>query len=211
MDKSATILEAQWMEKEIPRIKEELSALKTLEQELLTTPLETVSSAYQETYRAKQERAHPFYNRRRSVKPTRYGYRERMVEAGWIAIGFKVLMVIITALAVYVAYHNHQTGHSQQGIVWGSVLLVVGIALSFAPMVGSFFWERRARQSAERAASEARHSEAFLAEKQERQARLQQCQGRIAELDERLRSARLRYDELRRILTKGNHRGETAG
>ena len=67
MDKSATILEAQWMEKEIPRIKEELAALKKLEQELLTTPLETVSRAYSDAYRTAQARGHLFYRRRRRV------------------------------------------------------------------------------------------------------------------------------------------------
>ena len=211
MDKSAAILEAQWMEKEIPRIQEELSALKALEQELLTTPLEAVSSAYQEAYHAAQERAHPFYHRRRTVKPTRYGYRERMLEAGWIAAGFKVLMVIIAALAVYIAYRSHQTGQIQRGITWGSVLLVIGIVLSFVPMVGGFVWERRARQVAERAAAQARQSEAFLLEKEDRQSRLRQCQGRIFELEERLRLARGRYDKLRKTLTKGNHAGAPVG
>lgn len=211
MDKSATILEAQWMETEIPRIQEELDALKMLEQDLLTTPLETVSNAYQATYRAQQERAYPFYHRRRTVRPTKSGYRERMAEVGWIAVGFKVLMVAIAALAAYIAYHNHQIGQSQRGVIWGSILLVVGITLSFAPMVGSFFWERRARQHAQQAAEQARQSEAFLRERRDRQSKLQQCQARVAELTERLRSARTRYDELREMLTKGNHRGEHTG
>jgi hypothetical protein len=83
---------------------------------------------------------------------------------------------------------------------------VIGIALSFAPMVGSFYWDRRARQRAERAAEVARHSEAFLQEKSERQVKLQQCRQRIKEFEDRLRAARKRYDELREILTKGNHR-----
>jgi len=208
MDKSATILEAQWMEQEIPRIKEELAALKELEQELLTTPLETVSNAYTNAYRAEQQRAHPFYHRRRRVVPTKQGYRERMVELGWIAITFRVLMVIIVVYAVYVAYQNHQMEQTQRGIIWGSVLLILGIALSFAPMVGAYFWERRARQNAEAIAQAARQSAAFLTEKEDRQAKLTQCQQRVVELEERLEFARIRYDELRQELTGGNHQGE---
>ncbi len=205
MDKSNTILEAEWMEKEIPRIKEELSALRELEQELLTTPLETISSAYQDTYRGAQQRAYPFYHRRRRVVPTRYGYRERTAEDGWLAILFKVLMVLVAVLAVYVAFHNHQMERTQRGIIWASGLLVCGIALSFAPMLGAFFWDRRARQNAERAVQQIRQSDAFLQEKQERQEKLRQCRERTVELEERLQLARVRYDELRQILTKGNH------
>ena len=207
MDKNSTILEAQWMEKEIPRIKEELAALKELEQELLNTPLETVSSAYTNAYRAEQQRAYPFYHRRRRVVPTKQGYKERMVEMGWIAIAFRVLMVIIAVYAVYVAYHNQQMERTQRGIIWASVLLIVGIALSFAPMIGAYFWERRARENAEAIARAARQSAAFLAEKQDRQTKLTQCQERVVELEDRLRFARLRYDELRQALTSGNHQG----
>jgi hypothetical protein len=209
MDKSATILEAQWMEKEIPRIKEELATLKELEQDLLTTPLETVSSAYTNAYRAQQQRAYPFYHRRRRVVPTKQGYRERMVEVGWIAIAFRVLMVGIAGYAVYTAYHLDQIEQTQKGIIWGSVLLIVGIALSFAPMVGAYFWERRARRNAEAIAQAARQSEAFSQEKQDRQTKLTQCQERVVELEERLKYARIRYDELRQELTGGNHQGET--
>jgi hypothetical protein len=205
MDKRATILEAEWMEKEIPRIKEELSALRKLEQELLTTPLETISSAYESTYRNAQKTAYAFYRRRRRVVPTRYGLRERMVEEGWLSIGFRVLMVLLAVLAVYVAYNNHQQDQTQRGIVWASVLLVAGIVLSFAPMVGAFFWERQAKLDAKRAAELARQSDAFLEEKRERQIKLSQCQERMAELEDRLNLARLRYDYLRQTLTSGDH------
>ena len=76
-DKSATILEAQWMEREIPRIDQELHDLQAAERELLTAPLETVRQAYTDAYRAGRKRAHPFYHRRRSVKATGGGYRAR--------------------------------------------------------------------------------------------------------------------------------------
>jgi len=207
MDKNTTILEAQWMEREIPRIKEELAALKKLEQELLTTPLETVSSAYSSAYRAEQKRVNLFYRRRRRVVPTKYGYRERMVEVGLLPIAFRVLMVLFVALAVYVVYNSRQAEDTQRGIIWASVLMVVGIALAFAPMVTAFLWERRARRNAELVAQAARQSEAFLQEKQDRQEKLTQCRERVAELEERLRFARLRYDELRQALTSGNHQG----
>jgi uncharacterized protein HemX len=204
MDKRATILEAEWMEKEIPRIKEELNALKALEQELLTTPLETVSSAYENTYRDAQKTAYAYYRRRRRVVPTRYGLRERMVEEGWLAIGFRILMILLAVLAVYVAYHNHQQEQTQRGIVWASILLILGIVLSFAPMVGAYFWQRQAKQNAKKAADLARQSDAFLEEKHERQLKLAQCQERMTELEERLNLARLRYDYLRQVLTSGD-------
>jgi hypothetical protein len=206
MDKSATILEAQWMEREIPRIREELAALKKQEQALLTAPLESVSNAYQTAYRETMAGMAPFYRRRRRVVPTRYGYRERMAEAGWLSITYKVLMTILAALGVYIAYTSHQAGHTQRGIIWASVLLGIGIVLSFAPMLGAYLWEREARQRAERAVSEARDSEAFRREKRERRASLHECQSRVAELEERLRIAQLRYDDLRDGLTRGNHR-----
>jgi transcription elongation GreA/GreB family factor len=84
-------------------------------------------------------------------------------------------------------------------------VLVAGIVLSFGPMLGAYLWERRARQSAESAAEQARSSESFQGEKQERQVKLRGCQSRIAELEERLRFAQMRYDELRDLLTRGNH------
>jgi hypothetical protein len=207
MDKSTTILEAQWMEKEIPRIQKELDALRKLEQDLLTTPLDTVSTVYTETYRAQQRRAYPYYHRRRRVVPTKSGYRERVAEVGWIAIGFRVLILVIVLFAIYIAYHNHQLGNTQKGIIWGSVLLVLGIALSFAPIIGSIFWERRARQTAELAAQAAKRSQAFLSEKRDRQEQLAKCRARMSELDERLQTARVRLDELRAELVRGNHDG----
>jgi type VI protein secretion system component VasK len=124
---------------------------------------------------------------------------------GWIATAFRVLLLVIVLLAVYVAYHNHRLGHTQRGIIWSSVLLVLSIALAFVPMVGSVLWERRARQNAELAARAAQHSEAFLSEKRDRKARLAQCRARISELDERLKTARVRLDELRAELVRGNH------
>ncbi|MBL7198513.1 MAG: hypothetical protein ISS56_00035 [Anaerolineae bacterium] len=207
-DKSATILEAQWIEKEIPRLEGELQALKKLEQDLLTTPLETVSQAYTETYRTHRKRTYLLYHRRRSVTPTRYGYRERMRDVGWLAILARVLIIGIIALAAYVAYHNHQIGHTTRGAVWGSVLLVFAILLAFSPMVADQLLERLARVKAEHAAEEARGSEAFLQEKAERQAKLRRCRERIAELQERLQFARIRFDELRKELTTDNHHGE---
>ena len=204
MDKRPTILEAEWMEKEIPRIKEELSALKALEQELLTTPLETVRSAYEDSYRNAQKTAYAYYRRRRRVVPTRYGLRERMVEEGWLSIGFRVLMALLAVLAIYVAYDNHQADHTQRGIVWASVLLIVGLVLSFVPMLGAFIWERQAKKNAKKAAALARQSDAFLEEKHERQLKLTQCQERMTELEERLNMARLRYDYLRQVLTSGD-------
>jgi hypothetical protein len=207
MDKSATILEAQWIENEIPRLEKELNALQQMEQDLLTTPLETVSQAYTDTYRAHRQRTFRLYHRRRSVTPTRNGYRERMRDVGWLAIASRVLIVGIVALAVYVAYHNHQIGHINRGVFWGSVLLVVGIALAFAPMLGDQLLERLARIKAEHAAEDARRSDAFLQEKQERQDKLQRCRTRKMDLQERLKFARIRFDELRKELTSDNHRG----
>jgi hypothetical protein len=208
MDKSATILEAEWMQKEIPRIREELDALKKQEQALLAAPLETVSNAYQAAYRGAMDSIAPFYRRRRRVVPTRYGYRERMAEAGGLAIVYKIVMTALAALAVYIAYNTHRAGHTQRGIILASIVLVAGIVLSFAPMLGAFLWERQARQRAERAAEQARGSESFQGEKQERQVKLRGCQSRITELEERLRLAQMRYDELRDILTRGNHQEE---
>ena len=57
------------------------------------------------------------------------GYRERKHEVGWFTILARVLIVLLVVLAVYVAYHNHQLGETQQGIIWGSVLLVAAIGL----------------------------------------------------------------------------------
>jgi hypothetical protein len=206
MDKSTTILEAEWMEKEIPRIRDELAALRKREQTLLTAPLESVSNAYQAAYREAMANIAPFYRRRRRVVPTRYGYKERMAEAGWLSIAYKVLMTLLAALAVYVAYTSHQAGNTQRGIIWASVALAVGIALSFAPMLGAYLWEREARQRAERAVAQARDSQAFAQEKTERRTALRECQLRVTELEDRLRIAQRRYDELRATLTHGNHR-----
>jgi uncharacterized protein HemX len=119
-----------------------------------------------------------------------------------------VLIVLFVVLAVYIAYHNHQLGHTQKGVIWGSVFLVAAIGLAFAPALADHFWERRARQVAEAAAQEARQSPAFLQEKRGRQERLHQCRARIADLEERLAFAHLRLDELRKELTSGNHHGD---
>jgi hypothetical protein len=210
MDKSATILEAEWMEREIPRLRDELAALKKQEQTLLTAPLESVSNAYQAAYRDAMARIAPFYRRRKRVVPTRYGYRERMAEAGWLSVAYKVLMTALAALAIYFAYTSHQAGHTQRGIIGASILLAAGIILSFAPMLGAYLWERQARHRAERAVVEARESQGFLQEKTERRTALRECQFRAAELEERLHVAQLRYDELRATLTHGNHREPTA-
>jgi hypothetical protein len=207
-DKSATILEARWMEQEIPRIEAELSELRAAEQELLTAPLDTVRRAYTDAYRAERKHAHAFYHRRRSVTPASQGYREREREVGWFTILARVLIVLFVVLAVYIAYHNHQLGHTQKGVIWGSVFLVAAIGLAFAPALADHFWERRARQVAEAAAQEARQSPAFLQEKRGRQERLHQCRARIADLEERLAFAHLRLDELRKELTSGNHHGD---
>jgi uncharacterized protein HemX len=207
-DKSATILEAQWMEREIPKMEEELAQLRLAERDLLTTPLETVRQAYTDAYRVARRQARAFYRHRRSVTPTRYGYRERRAEAGWFTILSRVLILVLVGLAVYVAYHNHQMGETQKGVLWASVLLVVALGLALAPAVGDQIWERRARQIAQKAAAQARTSEAFLNEKHERQVKLAQCQSRAAEVEERLRFARARLDVLRKELTSTNHRGE---
>jgi hypothetical protein len=208
-DKSAIILEVQWMETEIPRIQEELDELKGMEQELLTTPLETVHQAYTSTYRAERKRAFLFYHRSRSVTPTRRGYRERMRDVGWFTILARLLILAAVALAVYVVYHNHQLGQTQRGVIWGSALLIVAMALAFAPALADLWWERRARRKAEVAVQEAKQSEAFFQEKHDRQVKLGQCRTRVADLQERLKFARLRLDELRKELTSSNHQGET--
>lgn len=207
MDKSTTILEAQWMEKEIPRIKDELEALKKLEQELLTTPLDTVSQAYTNTYRQENERIYPFYHRRRRMVPTRYGLRQRMVELGWLSIGCQVLLSLLILASIYVAYRNGQEGQIRQGIIRASILLILSVILSLVPLLTGFFWERQARQKAEQAAQAARGSVAFVEEKQARQMRLDQCRERRAELEERLSFARTRYDQLRQELTSDDYQG----
>ena len=207
-DKSGTILEAQWIENEIPRLEEELKALRKREQELLTTPLETVSRAYTDNYREHRGRAFHWVHRRRSVRPTRDGYRERMVDVGWLALAIRVLIAALVIRAVYVAYHNHQMGLTTKGVIWGSVLLVLAIGLAFVPPLADYFMERHARRAARQAAQEARQSQGFLREKQDGRVRLSQCQVRMAEVEERLGFARTRFDELRRGLTSQNHRGE---
>lgn len=200
-DKSATILEAQWMETEIPRIEEELTSLKKLEQELLTTPMETIQQIYTSTYDAERQKAHPFYHRRRMVTPTRYGYKEHTLDVGWFTIVARLLILAALVGAGYVVYTWHQREDTVNGVIWGAAILVVAIGLAFVPAFGDELWERHARKKAQSAAQSARQSEAFLQEKASRQARLQQCRTRIAELEERLKFSRLRYEELRRELT----------
>ena len=204
-DKSATILEAEWMEREIPRIEQEMHDLKAVEQELLTSPLETVRQVYTDAYRAGRKRAYPFYHRRRSVTTTGAGYRTRNREAGWFVVLARVLIAAVVLAAGYVAYTQHQAGATQKGVIWGSVLLMLALGLSFAPMLGDLIWERQSRRAAELAAQEAHQSPAFLQERQERQAKLGQCRARLADLEERKRFAGLRLDELRKELTSSNH------
>jgi hypothetical protein len=206
-DKSATILEAQWMEREIPRIEEELRDLQAAEQELLTAPLETVRQAYTDTYRAGRKLAHSFYHRRRAVRAAGGGYRARTREAGWFVIAARLLIAVAVVAAGYVAYRNHQEGNTQKGVTWGSVLLMAGLVLAFAPAVGDWIWDRQSRRAAEQAAQAARQSDAFLQEKRERQVQLSECRARMADLEERKKYAGLRLDELRKELTGSNHTG----
>jgi hypothetical protein len=210
-DKSAIILEAQWIEKEIPKMQQELAALRSTEQELLTTPLETVSRAYTDTYRAQRQKAYIFYHRRRSVTPTRYGYRERMLDVGWFTILIRVVILALIVWAGYTVYRQAQLDQLQTGVIWGSAILVVAIGFAFVPALADFLWERRARKVAEAAASQARQSDAFLQEKQERQARLQQCRARRTELEQRLAVAGKRLDALRKELIGTNHDGVDQG
>jgi len=204
-DKSAIILEAQWLEKEIPRIERELVELREQEQQLLTTPMETVSRAYTNAYRTERRRAHLFYHRRRAVTPTRYGYRERMRDVGWLASLMRVLIVATVAWAAYIVYHNHQLEQLQRGVIWGSVLLIVAIGLALVPTTVDQLWERRARRAAQQAADQARQSEAFLQEKAERQAELRRCRERIDKDTEQLQLAWQRLDELRQELISRDH------
>lgn len=206
-DKSATILEAQWMEREIPRIEQELRELQAAEQELLTAPLETVRQAYTDAYRAVRQRAHPFYHRRRSVRAVDGGYRARRREVGWFVVAARILIVLVVVAAGYVAYRNHRSGETQTGVIWGSVLLMVALGVAFTPALGDLIWERQARRVAEQAAQEARQSPAFLQEKQQRHIQLGQCRARLADLEERKKFARVRLDELRKELTSSNHHG----
>jgi hypothetical protein len=208
MDKSGTILEAQWMEREIPRIEQELTDLQEAEQALLTAPLETVRQAYTAAYRAERQKAHRFYHRRRSVKSARQGYRTRNREVGWFSLLARILIVVAAVAAVYLVWESRQQENIQSGLIWGSVLLLVALGLAFVPALADLLWERRARQTAEAAAEEARQSPEFLQEKQDRQVRLQQCRARIADLHERLGFARIRLDELRKDLTSSNHGGD---
>ncbi len=208
-DKSTIILEAQWMENEIPRIENELDALKKIEQDLLASPIEAINQAYTETYNAIRKRAYPFYHRRRTVTPTRYGYKERMLDVGWFSILAQVIILVGVVWAGYIVYTNHQQGDMVKGVIWGAVVLLIAIGFAFVPAFGDELWERRARRQAEAAAQQARQSPAFQIEKQSRQKKLQQCRARMAELEERLKFSHLRYDELRRQLTSGNHQGVT--
>ncbi|MBN1581391.1 MAG: hypothetical protein JXA89_11880 [Anaerolineae bacterium] len=210
-DKSAIILEAQWMEQEIPRIEQELGALQKLEQDLLNTPMETINQVYTSTYNNERQKARPFYHRRRSITPTRYGYKERMLDVGWFTMFARILILAAIVWAGYIAYNLDRQGDTTKGIIWGLIVLVVAIGLAFVPAFGDEIWERVARKKAETAAREAQQSEAFEQEKQQRQNKLQQCRTRIAELQERLTYSRHRYEELRRELTRHNHHGTTAG
>jgi hypothetical protein len=206
-DRSITILEVQWMEGEIPKIEQELSELKKMEQELLTTPLETVHQAYTTTYRSERQRARPFYRRRRTVAATSHGYRQRMRDEGWLTILARVLIAAIVIRAMYVVFQNYRAGTIQKGMLWGSALLVLSIGVAFAPALADFLWERHARRVAENAAQEARRSPAFVQERQERQSQLERCRQRIAELESRHKFAYARLDALRKELTSGNTRG----
>jgi hypothetical protein len=204
-DKSAIILEAQWMENEIPRMEAELAKLKETEHGLLTAPLETVSRAYTDTYRAERRRAHPFYHRRRSVVPTSQGYAERMADVGWFSLLARLLILATAAVAVYLVYQAHRLGDLPRGVAWGSVALILAIGLAFVPSFADQMWEQRARRKAGSAAREARQSEAFLREQQDRQSQLTHCRTRAAEVEERLKFAHVRLDELRKGLTSTNH------
>jgi nitrate reductase assembly molybdenum cofactor insertion protein NarJ len=208
-DKSAIILEAQWMEQEIPRIQQELDALQKLEQELLTTPIEMVNEAYTATYQAERRRAHPFYHRHRSVTPTQYGYKERMLDVGWFTVLARLIILAAIIWAGYIVYDFDRQGDRVTGIIWGLVVLVVAIGIAFVPAFGDEIWERVARKKAEAAVRETKASAAFQQEKQKRQNKLQQCRTRITELQERLSFSRLRYEELRRALTRDNYQGTT--
>ena len=209
-DKSAIILEAQWMENEIPRIRKELEALQKLEQDLLTTPLETINQAYTSTYNTARQRARPFYHRHRSVTPTHHGYKERMIDVVWFTIIARVLILAVLVWAGYIAYTHHQQGDTINGAIWAAALLVVAIGLAFVPAFADEVWERIARKKAERAVRETKQSEPFLQEKQQRQDKLARCRTRIAEMQERLQFSQIRYDELRRQLTSSNHKGVIA-
>jgi len=204
-DKSAIILEAQWMENEIPRMEDELAKLREMEQNLLTTPLETVSRAYTDTYRTERRRAHPFYHRRRSVAPTSQGYAERMADVGWFALLARLVILATVGLAVYLVYQGNRLGDLPRGVVWGSVALILAIGLAFVPAFADQMWEQRARRKAESAAREARQSEAFVREKQDRQGQLTHCRTRAAEVEERIKFAHVRLEDLRKGLTTTNH------
>jgi hypothetical protein len=119
----------------------------------------------------------------------------------------RILIVLAVFAAGTVAYRNHQDGNTQEGVIWGSVLLMFALALAFAPAVADMLWDRQSRMAAEQAAQQARQSDAFLQEKQERQVQLGQYRARIADLEERKRFARQRLDELRKELTSSNHYG----
>jgi len=206
-DKSAIILEAQWMENEIPRMEGELAKLKEAEQGLLTAPLDTVSRAYTDTYRAERRRAHPFYHRRRSVTPTRSGVAERIADVGWLALAVRVLILAAVLFSLYVVYQNRRANALPRGVIWGSVVLILAIGLAFVPSFADQLWEQRARHKAEAAAQGARQSEAFLREKQDRQGQLAQCRRRTADVEQRLQFAHVRLEELRRELTSTDHGG----
>ncbi len=207
MEKSTIILEAQWMEKEIPRIEEEMAALKKLEHELLNSPLEMVQQAYNSTYQAERKKAHPFYHHRRSVRPTRYGYKERMLDVGWFTLLARLFILAALAGAVYVVYTGYLRENLTSSLLWGLVIVVVAIGLAFLPAFGDEMWERYARSKAEQAAKAVQQTDAFAQETQSRQRKLLQCRKRMAELEERLKFSVVRYEELRRQLTRADHQG----
>lgn len=134
-----------------------------------------------------------------------------MLDVGWFTILARVLIAALVALAVYITYRGYRTGRTESGVTWGSVVLFVAIGLSVAPALGDHLWERRARKKAEIAAQEARQSDAFLQERQERQQKLSRVRARVADSKERLRFAQLRLEELRRELTSTDHGGGTGG
>jgi hypothetical protein len=130
-----------------------------------------------------------------------------MRDEGWFSILARILIVVVVILAVYVAFTSHRADNTQRGVIWGSVLLVMAIGLAFLPPLADWVWERHARQIAEQVAQEARRSPDFAEERQARQAQLDRCRQRIADLELRKKFARDRLDGLRKDLTSGNSQG----
>jgi hypothetical protein len=133
-----------------------------------------------------------------------------MLDVGWMTIIARLLVTATIVLAAYKAYDYHRMEQTQQGIIWGSALLIAGIGIALAPATIDQILEWIARRRAQHAADVARQSEAFAQEKQERQTKLKQCQARAADLQERLAFARVRFDELRKELTSANHQGQAS-